>query len=87
MEMGLIMKLPAEVAEDGLDEGLFKLGLGVVGEVGGFGFPEGFEAAEDGGGLVAEFGVFGFEVEAVLEPMVGEELAVADGAEGQEWLV
>lgn len=82
LEVGLVVEFPAEGVEDWLNKGMLQLVLAVVGEVGGFLFPEGFDAAEDGGGFVAKFGPFGFEAEAVFEPMVGKQLAVADGGEG-----
>jgi hypothetical protein len=87
LEVGLVVEFPTEFMEDWLNKGMLQLVLAVVGEVGGFLFPECFDAAEDTSAFVAKFRPFGFEAEAVFEPMVRKQLAVADGAEGKQLLV
>lgn len=84
LEKSLVLELPAEDIEDGLDEVLLQTGFVVV--LGSQGFlrrSEGREFGESFAGGSAEGRVFRLISETMFEPVVGKELRIADGAKGE----
>ena len=80
-KVGLVDQMPSEGFENGLDKLVFELRFAERRGVGTRLLPKCCQRVERCLGVLAQFVPFGLEGEAFFQPMVGEQLAVADRTE------
>jgi hypothetical protein len=83
----LVLQLPTERAQDGLNETFFQtLLIAIALDSVPLHLPQFGQALQRISGFVAEFPPFRFQLQSLIQPMAGEQSDVVDRAEGKRLL-